>query len=91
MNQTLSVPVGLLASAALLACGSTADNGGPAPVADVGPRTGAETCPPADADIGLDLGQIIPNVDLMECDGTPVEMHDLCPRKAAYFFVYADW
>lgn len=88
MRTELAVP--LLASAALIACGSATDVG-PAPVADVGPRTGNETCPPNGDDVGLELGQVIPNVDLLECDGTPVELHDACPLKAAYFFVYADW
>lgn len=79
-----------LASLALLACGSS-DTIRPGDIADAGPSMGNAACPPANDDVGLEVGQVIPNVELTTCDGLPVELHDVCPRKAAYFFVYADW
>ena len=87
LHAVTSLTTGLLA----VACGSTTAELGPGDVADVGPRQQAALCPPEDGDRGLDLGQVVPDLALLTCDGTPMSLHDLCPRKAAYFFVYADW
>lgn len=83
------IPATFLASALAVACGTGADLG-PGEVADVGPRGNSELCPPTGAQ-GLELGQVIPDVALRDCDGNDTSLHALCARKAAYFFVYADW
>ena len=76
---------------ALLACGTAVSNDVAPPLdAGMGANVGQPACPP-DGPFGRDLNQAIPNVALADCDGNPVELHDLCARKVAYFFVYADW
>ena len=77
--------------AVLLAAGCGTGAGlGPNDVADVGPRGQSPLCPATGAP-GLSLGQVIPDVALRDCEGQDTSLHALCPRKAAYFFVYADW
>lgn len=93
MNKTFdcsaSLPLGLLATAALAACGTATELD--TPIVDAGPRTGAPMCPPSTDDVGLELGQTIPDLSLLDCEGTPIDLHEVCDKKAAYFFVYADW
>lgn len=80
----------LLAWLLAAACGTSGELG-PGDVADVGPRPNTSPlCPPTDPQ-GLALGQIIPDVALRDCEGNDTSLHALCPRKAGYFFVYADW
>jgi hypothetical protein len=36
-------------------------------------------------------GDVIENVILLDCDDRPVELHDLCERRAAHLFIMAGW
>lgn len=56
---------------------------------DCVPRS-AELCPPAGA-FGALPGQTAPNITLYDCDGTPVELHSLCGRRAALVYSFAEW
>lgn len=57
-------------------------------VPDMGMANGL--CPPQ-APFGLRAGEVFPELRLPDCDGQLVNLHESCGRKAAYFFVYADW
>ena len=62
-------------------------------VADLGmaPQMG-EACPEALNPVGLELGDTLPDVQLTDCSGASLSMQELaCSKKAAYFFVYAEW
>lgn len=63
----------------------------PGDIADAGPSGFTGTCPPTATEFGLELADVVPNIELVDCDGTPVGLHDLCAHKASYFFVYTDW
>lgn len=56
---------------------------------DAGAPPGA-TCPPA-APFGEGIGDVAPDLVLMDCDGTPHTLHELCDRRAVWLFEYADW
>ena len=56
-------------------------------VADAGVMS---LCPPP-GPYGRDEGDTIPPVRLRDCDGNWHSLHDLCARKASWFFVYAGW
>ena len=49
-----------------------------------------EGCPP-EGPFGATESLTTPDVTLYRCDGTPIGMHQLCPRRAAYVYTYADW
>lgn len=111
MNTQVQLPLGLLASAALAACGSSPmditmpPDAGSSPGRDAGANSAVDAgsnggvdagtvnalCPPGTDNVGIAVGQVIPNLELLECDGTPVGLHDFCDKTATYFFVYADW
>lgn len=91
MKAVLHSSLSLVAACALSACGA-ADNGlGPGDLADAGPGGLGLSCPPDADEFGVELGQVVPDVELVDCDGTPASLQDLCAHKAAYFFVYTDW
>jgi len=46
-------------------------------------------CP--DAPIGRDVGQLIPEVTLLDCDGNPVSTRSLCEHDVGWIFEYAGW
>lgn len=91
MKAGLPATLGLLACSALAACGAADNTLGPNDVADAGGDGLGLSCPPDAAEFGLELGDVVPDVELVDCDGTPVSLHELCNHKAAYFFVYTDW
>ena len=41
--------------------------------------------------VGLEPGQVVPNVGLTDCAGGTVELRDLCPRRAAFVYAFASW
>ncbi|MEQ9498891.1 MAG: hypothetical protein RIT81_18575 [Deltaproteobacteria bacterium] len=47
-------------------------------------------CPPSDT-TGTNVGAIFPDLALPDCAGNMRNLQDPCERKAAYYFVYADW
>ncbi len=63
----------------------------PGDVAEPGPNGFTGACPPTATEFGLELGDVVPDLELMDCDGSPVGLHELCAHKAAYFFIYNDW
>ncbi len=51
---------------------------------------GDGVCPPTDV-TGTAVGSIMPDLALPDCAGNLHNFQDPCPRKAAYYFVYAEW
>lgn len=47
-------------------------------------------CPPSDG-TGTNVGDIFPAIALPDCAGNLHELQAPCHRKAAYYFVYAEW
>ena len=47
-------------------------------------------CPPH-GPFETEVGHPLANVLLLDCDGRPHALHDLCPRRLAYVFEFADW
>lgn len=47
-------------------------------------------CPPH-APFGTEVGDTLPNVELVDCDGDPYSLHDLCPREVGYVFELSGW
>lgn len=50
----------------------------------------SDLCPPMGVE-GTSVGSVFPNLTLPDCAGTLHNLQDPCPRKAAYYFVYAEW
>jgi len=49
------------------------------------------SCPPS-GPFGTALGDIAPDVTLLDCAGTEVSLHDaLCEAEAGWVFVFAEW
>ena len=40
---------------------------------------------------GPNLGQIAPDITLMDCDGNPHSLHELCAYEVAWIFEFAAW
>ncbi len=49
-----------------------------------------ETCPPVEP-YGTDVGDIAPDVTLLDCDGVEHSLHDLCDAPVSWVFEYAEW
>ena len=47
-------------------------------------------CPPPPP-YGTSIGKTLPNATLLDCDGVEYSIHDLCPSKAAWIFLYTGW
>ena len=47
-------------------------------------------CPPV-GPFGTTVGDYLPNVTLMDCDGNTHEINDLCGFNASWFFVFGGW
>ena len=44
------------------------------------------------ATVGLEVGDLIPDVELQRCDGSPVNLHDLvCGNVVTHVYSYASW
>ncbi|MCA9610062.1 MAG: redoxin domain-containing protein [Myxococcales bacterium] len=56
------------------------DAGSPAPA----------ICPPV-GPFGNAVGDVAPDLVLMDCDGNPHSLHELCEDRAVWLFEYADW
>lgn len=82
-----------LVAAVVFACGGTpAGDPAPAqmaPAADAGMMPLA-MCPPA-GPYDTRVGRTLPNVILEDCEGNTHQLHDLCGKKASWFFVFASW
>lgn len=84
----------LLLLAGLVACSGSSERGDFLR-ADARPDEGLDAgggglCPPTGTPKRA-LGEILPNASLRTCEGEVFELHQLCERKAAWLFVYADW
>ena len=47
-------------------------------------------CPP-EAPFGTTKGTVAKDLELKDCDGNVVHIHDLCGAKAGYFYLFAGW
>ena len=47
-------------------------------------------CPPP-GPYGTNLGAVVPDVALPDCDGNMHTLHDLCAKKAAWLWEFAPW
>ena len=47
-------------------------------------------CPPMGA-VGVQPGNVLPDLALEDCEGNVHRLHDLCAARASYLFVYAGW
>jgi len=67
----------------------TTDDGGPTDVLD-GSTVGG-VCPPT-GPFGTEVGDVAPDVTLLDCDGNEVSLHaSLCDGSVGWAFVYAEW
>ena len=48
------------------------------------------SCPPT-GPFGTSTGEIVPDVTLLDCEGNPHSLHDLCTHEVAWVFEYTDW
>ena len=48
------------------------------------------TCPPS-GPYGSNTGDTSPNIELQDCDGNTVRLHDFCNRKATWMFSLPLW
>jgi len=48
------------------------------------------TCPP-EGPYGTQVGDKAADVTLLDCEGEPHTLHDLCPFNAGWIFAYAGW
>lgn len=72
------------AATAAVDAGSDAVDAGSEP-----PVTGG-TCPP-EGPFGTAVGDVAPDLVLMDCDGVEHTLHELCEDDAVWLFEYADW
>jgi len=47
-------------------------------------------CPPQPP-FGTKLGDVVPDLAFLDCDGNVHTLHDLCPKKVAWIFVFEGW
>jgi len=47
-------------------------------------------CPPR-GPFGVQMGQLLPDPPMVDCDGNPFSLHSFCERKAAWQFHLAGW
>gem|GEM_PF-6018308 len=48
------------------------------------------SCPPS-GPFGASTGDTTPNIELQDCDGNTVRLHDFCNRKATWLFSLPLW
>lgn len=78
-------------AAAAGAGGTTGVTGGAAGESGTDGMAGhAPSCPPQ-GPFGTGTGDVAANVTLYDCDGNPVELHDLCDLDAAFLYTFAGW
>ena len=44
-----------------------------------------------DGERGAEVGQVLPDLALVDCDGNAFALSDLCPRSVGYVFEFAGW
>jgi len=59
-------------------------------MADAG-MTGGGLCPPEAGPTGSRVGDLIPNLELRDCDGNLFNVHELCAARASHLFIMAGW
>ena len=47
-------------------------------------------CPPQ-GPFGTNVGSVVPNATVMDCDGNDVTLHSLCDGDAVWISMFADW
>jgi len=70
--------------------GTDAGVGGTDAGTDAGAPPGGPTCPPA-GPYGTAVNDLAADFTLMDCDGAPHTLHELCDRQAVWLFEFADW
>ena len=70
--------------------GPPADGGGQADASRAADGGEGLVCPPS-GPTGSAVGEIAPDLRLMDCDGVEHSLHDLCDRQALWLFEFADW
>ncbi len=45
-------------------------------------------CPP-DGLMGVEPGDVVPDLELLDCDGVAHTFHDLCDAEAAWIFTFS--
>ena len=46
----------------------------------------------SDGTVGLNVGDVAPDLTLYECDGTPVQLYELiCEQPYTFLYSYAEW
>ena len=58
--------------------------------ADTPPDMEGPTCPP-EGPFGTEVGEVMPDVSLPDCDGQLHSVRELCSQDAAWLFVFAEW
>ena len=48
------------------------------------------SCPPT-GPFGTDVGDVAPDVTLLDCEGTEVRLHELCDAPVSWIYHYAEW
>lgn len=48
------------------------------------------TCPPS-GPFGTEVGDTAPDVVLLDCEGNPHRIHDLCSRNVSWIFEFTGW
>jgi hypothetical protein len=48
-------------------------------------------CPPGSETVGSEVGDTMGEVVLSDCEGNLHSIHQLCPRKASWIYIYAGW
>lgn len=84
-----------VASCGLCACDDERDTSAEDLVTDGFSETddgdhGPPICPPPEP-TGYEVGDNVVDLQLTECDGTPMSLHDLCGADAALVFNYYGW
>ncbi len=69
--------------------GYSSDSGTSSPT-DSAAESAANPCPPM-GPYGTKPGEIAANITLHDCDGNPVDLHDLCDYKGAFLYTFAGW
>jgi hypothetical protein len=77
------------ATGGTIATGGVGSTGGGS---STGGTTGASNACSTTATVGLSVGDLIPDVELQHCDGSPVNLHDLvCGNVLTQVYSYAGW
>ena len=83
-SNLLITLVGLCAL--FIACGDSGDDGD---AGGSGGSNGAAAC--GGEPVGSSAGDALPDVELMDCDGNPYALRELCERELVWLVAFAGW